>query len=150
RLPAVRARPPVWGGRGRDQQRATGGGGAGRGQPQRRRERACGPGSRPAAPAAGPAGEVVPMRARVGDRLIVGEDRIGEVLGVPSADGSPPYIIKWLKDGHIAMVLPDEYSRIVPAGAAVVTGAPEAAVCRPPGRRPASLRRGLLPGPTRC
>lgn len=30
------------------------------------------------APVAGPAGEVVRMRARVGDRLVVGEDRIGE------------------------------------------------------------------------
>ena len=56
------------------------------------------------------------MRARIGDWLVVGEGRIGEVVGVPSADGSPPYIIKWLKDGHIAMVLPDQYSRIVRAG----------------------------------
>jgi Domain of unknown function (DUF1918) len=54
------------------------------------------------------------MRAQVGDRLIVGADRIGIVVGVPAEDGSPPYIIKWLKDGHIAMVLPDQYSRIVP------------------------------------
>ena len=62
------------------------------------------------------------MRAQVGDRLVVGTDRIGEVVGVPSADGSPPYIIKWLKDGHIAMVLPDQYARIVPAGRTLVTG----------------------------
>jgi Domain of unknown function (DUF1918) len=55
------------------------------------------------------------MRARVGDRLVVGKDRTGVVVGVPSADGSPPYIIKWLTDGHIAMVFPDQYSRIVPA-----------------------------------
>jgi Domain of unknown function (DUF1918) len=54
------------------------------------------------------------MHAQVGDRLVVGEDRIGEVVGVPSADGTPPYIIKWLKDGHIAMVFPDEYARVVP------------------------------------
>lgn len=66
-------------------------------------------------PAPGPAGEVIRMHARVGDRLVVGEDRIGEVVGVPSADGSPPYIIRWLQGGHIAMVLPDQYSRIVPA-----------------------------------
>jgi hypothetical protein len=56
------------------------------------------------------------VRARIGDRLVVGEGRIGEVVGVPSADGSPPYIIKWLKDGHIAMVFPDQYVRIIPAG----------------------------------
>jgi Domain of unknown function (DUF1918) len=68
-----------------------------------------------------PAGEVVRMRARVGDRLVVGDDRIGEVVGVPSADGSPPYIIRWLKDGHIAMVLPDRYARIVPAGEPAVS-----------------------------
>jgi len=52
----------------------------------------------------------------VGDQLVVGADRVGIVVGVPAADGSPPYIIKWQKDGHIAMVLPDQYSRIIPAG----------------------------------
>ncbi len=63
------------------------------------------------------------MRARIGDRLVVGEDRVGEVIGVPSADGSPPYIIKW-KDGYIAMVLPGQYSRIVPQGEPVAPGQP--------------------------
>ena len=56
------------------------------------------------------------MRAQVGDRLVVGADRVGIVVAVPAKDGSPPYIIKWQKDGHIAMVLPDQYSRIIPAG----------------------------------
>jgi hypothetical protein len=54
------------------------------------------------------------VRARVGDRLVVGTDRIGVVIGVLTDDGSPPYIIKWLKDGHIAMVQPDQYARIIP------------------------------------
>ena len=62
------------------------------------------------------------MRVQVGDRLVVDCDRIGIVVGVPADDGSPPYIIKWLKDGHIAMVLPDQYSRIVPAGEPVAPG----------------------------
>ena len=62
------------------------------------------------------------MRARIGDRLVVGAGRIGEVVGVPSADGSPPYIVKWLKDGHIAMVFPDQYARLIPAGEPVTTG----------------------------
>jgi hypothetical protein len=53
------------------------------------------------------------MRAHVGDRLVLGDDRIGVVIGVPSDDGGPPYIVKWLKDGHIAMVTPDQYSRLV-------------------------------------
>lgn len=55
------------------------------------------------------------MRARVGDRLVVGAGRIGVVIGVPASDGSPPYIVKWLESGHIAMVQPDHYSRIIPA-----------------------------------
>jgi Domain of unknown function (DUF1918) len=63
-----------------------------------------------------PAGEVIVMRAQIGDQLVVGPDRIGIVIGVPAADGSPPYVVKWLKDGHIALVQPDEYARIVPAG----------------------------------
>ena len=99
-------------------------------------------------PAAAPDDEVIRMRARVGDRLVVGEDRIGEVVGVPSADGSPPYIIKWLKDGHIAMVLPDQYSRIVPAGETVVT---EAQGPRHDGRGAAPTTGSRpVPGPTRC
>jgi hypothetical protein len=73
------------------------------------------------------AGGVVRMRARVGDRLVVGDDRVGEVVGVPSADGSPRYIIKWLKDGHIAIVLPDQYSRMVPAEETVTGGSGAAA-----------------------
>jgi len=69
-----------------------------------------------ASPGAGdPSSEVAAMRAHVGDQLVVGTDRIGVVIGVPAEDGSPPYIIKWLNDGHIAMVQPDQYARIVPA-----------------------------------
>jgi uncharacterized protein DUF1918 len=56
------------------------------------------------------------MRAQVGDRLVVGHDRVGLVIGVPAADGSPPYVVKWLKGGNIALVQPDHYSRIIPAG----------------------------------
>jgi hypothetical protein len=64
------------------------------------------------------------MRARVGDRLLVGHGRhrIGLVIGVPRDDGQPPYIVKWFSSGHIAMVSPDQYSRIVPAGHPAGTG----------------------------
>jgi hypothetical protein len=34
---------------------------------------------------------------------------------VVGKNGAPPYVIKWLNDGHIAMVTPDPYSRIVRA-----------------------------------
>jgi Domain of unknown function (DUF1918) len=78
-------------------------------------------------PGGGPAGEVVRMRARVGDRLVVGEDRIGEVAVVPSADGSPPYSVGWLKGGHIATALPDQHSRVIPAEETVTGGSGAAA-----------------------
>jgi hypothetical protein len=57
------------------------------------------------------------MRAGVGDVLMVpgSEHRAGVVIGVVGKDGAPPYVIKWLSDGHIAMVTPDQYSRIIPA-----------------------------------
>jgi hypothetical protein len=57
------------------------------------------------------------MNAKVGDRLIVEGDpaRAGLIIGVPHDDGSPPYIVKWLANGHIAMVSPGQFARIVPA-----------------------------------
>jgi hypothetical protein len=57
------------------------------------------------------------MRAQVGDRLVPNgdADRIGLVIGLQHADGSPPYVIKWLSSGHIALVSPGPYARIVPA-----------------------------------
>jgi hypothetical protein len=57
------------------------------------------------------------MYAQIGDRLIVEGDpaRAGLVIGVPHEDGSPPYIVKWLANGHIAMVSPGQFARIIPA-----------------------------------
>ena len=57
------------------------------------------------------------MKACVGDRLLVdgNGDRVGLVIGVQHEDGTPPYVIKWLSDGHVALVFPGEYARIVPA-----------------------------------
>jgi hypothetical protein len=58
------------------------------------------------------------MYAHVGDRLIAEGDsaRSGLIIAVPHEDGSPPYIVKWQSDGHIAMVWPGDFARIVPAG----------------------------------
>jgi hypothetical protein len=61
--------------------------------------------------------DVAVMRASVGDVLVAtGSDtRSGVVIDVVGKNGAPPYVVKWLSDGHIAMVTPDQYSRIVPA-----------------------------------
>jgi hypothetical protein len=55
------------------------------------------------------------MRAKVGDLLVVpgAESSVGLVIRVLGPDGAPPYVIKWQRDGHIAMVTPGQYARIV-------------------------------------
>jgi len=59
------------------------------------------------------------MYARVGDRLVVEGDpaRTGLIIGTPHGDGSPPYVIKWLSNGHIAMVSPNQFARVERADA---------------------------------
>jgi hypothetical protein len=67
------------------------------------------------------------MKARAGDRLIlegihVGDPRrVGIVLGVPHADGSPPYNVRWLDNGHEALVFPGSEARVEPPTAAPLT-----------------------------
>ena len=56
------------------------------------------------------------MIAHIGDRLLVDGTRVGLIIGVPHEDGTPPYIVKWLSDGHIAMVVPDYHMRIERVG----------------------------------
>jgi hypothetical protein len=55
------------------------------------------------------------MRAHVGDRLIVegDETRTGLIIEVPRTDGTPPYVVRWLASGHIAMVSPGDFARII-------------------------------------
>jgi hypothetical protein len=58
------------------------------------------------------------MRAEVGDRLLAasGSGSVGLIVAVLGDDGQPPYVVKWQRTGHIAMVFPDTYARIIPAG----------------------------------
>lgn len=67
------------------------------------------------------------MKARVGDRLLPdGEQRrAGVIIGLRNVDGSPPYVVKWLSDGHIALVYPGPYTKVVreaPASGPAVSG----------------------------
>jgi hypothetical protein len=57
------------------------------------------------------------MHAHVGDRLVPdGDDnRAGLIIGVPAEDGAPPYVVRW-PDGHVALVYPGPYTRLVPGG----------------------------------
>jgi len=62
------------------------------------------------------------MRAKLGDRLIlesthVGDRRrIGIVTELRHPDGSPPYMVRWLDDGHEALIFPGPDARVEPAG----------------------------------
>ena len=62
------------------------------------------------------------MRAKLGDRLIlesthVGDrKRIGIVTELRHPDGSPPYMVRWLDDGHEALIFPGPDARVEPAG----------------------------------
>ncbi|MCK2218982.1 DUF1918 domain-containing protein [Actinomadura sp. ATCC 31491] len=61
------------------------------------------------------------MKASAGDRLIVegtyGGDvrKEGLIIQVEHADGSPPYLVRWLEDGHESLVYPGPDARIVAA-----------------------------------
>jgi hypothetical protein len=57
------------------------------------------------------------MHAHPGDRLVPdGDDsRAGLIIGVPAEDGTPPYVVRW-PDGHVALVYPGPYTRLVPRG----------------------------------
>lgn len=61
------------------------------------------------------------MRAKVGDRLVlegqhVGHgQRIGTIVEIAYADGTPPFRVRW-PDGHETYVSPGPDARIRPAG----------------------------------
>jgi Domain of unknown function (DUF1918) len=57
------------------------------------------------------------MQAHVGDRLWPDgdESRAGVIIGVADEDGAPPYVVRW-PGGHVALVFPGPYTRIVPGG----------------------------------
>lgn len=58
------------------------------------------------------------MKAQTGDRIVlegthVGDARrVGVVLEVRHADGSPPYLVKWLDNDHEALVYPGPDARL--------------------------------------
>ena len=59
------------------------------------------------------------MKAQPGDRLVMdGEDggREAVILESRNRDGSPPYVVRWLADGHVTLVYPGPYARILPSG----------------------------------
>jgi hypothetical protein len=61
------------------------------------------------------------MKATVGDFLVIKgttvemSDQRGVITEVRSADGSPPYVVRWLSTDHIATVYPGADAVVVTA-----------------------------------
>ncbi|HEX2772254.1 MAG TPA: DUF1918 domain-containing protein [Micromonosporaceae bacterium] len=58
------------------------------------------------------------MKANIGDRLIVEGARVGEarriceIIALRHEDGSPPYVVRWLNDGHEGLYFPGSDSHV--------------------------------------
>jgi uncharacterized protein DUF1918 len=62
--------------------------------------------------------EEAEMKAQTGDRLIlagphVGDhQRVGVVIEVHGANGTPPYLVRWLDNGHESLCFPGPDARV--------------------------------------
>ena len=60
------------------------------------------------------------MKAKVGERLVLEGTHVGDrrrsgvVIGLRHEDGSPPYVVRWLDDGHEGLVFPGPDAHIEP------------------------------------
>ncbi len=58
------------------------------------------------------------MKVEVGDRIVFEATHVGEarrtavVLEVRHADGSPPYLVRWLDNEHEGLVFPGSDARL--------------------------------------
>jgi len=63
------------------------------------------------------------VRGHVGDLLVVqgpsanDHKRVGVITELRHADGSPPYLVRWLDNGHEGLVIPGSDATIEPASA---------------------------------
>ena len=86
------------------------------------------------------------MEAEVGDWLVVKGpivdrcERRGLITEVRSADGTPPFVVRWLDTGHEAMVFPGP-------DALVVTAAEQRAPVAGCGRSPDRILFSAVPSP---
>lgn len=61
------------------------------------------------------------MKAKVGDWLVIKgsttdrHDQRGLITEVPSSDGAPPYVVRWLGNDHLATIFPGSDAIVVTA-----------------------------------
>jgi hypothetical protein len=64
------------------------------------------------------------MRAQVGDRIVVKGVHVGDVARVAVVtalrheDGTPPYEVRWLADGHEGLIFPGPEAHVERAAGA--------------------------------
>jgi hypothetical protein len=62
--------------------------------------------------------EAIAVHAKIGDRLVeegkhVGNhQRVGVITALRRDDGTPPYMVRWLDNGHEALVFPGSDARV--------------------------------------
>jgi hypothetical protein len=60
------------------------------------------------------------MIAQLGDRIVVkgthlgDRARVGVITALRHADGTPPYEVRWLDDGHVGLIFPGPETHIEP------------------------------------
>jgi hypothetical protein len=60
------------------------------------------------------------VKAHIGDRLVlagthVGDSpRVGVILEIRHPDGTPPYLVRWLADGHQGLIYPGPDAHVEP------------------------------------
>ncbi|MFC9555261.1 DUF1918 domain-containing protein [Rhodococcus sp. NPDC056960] len=63
----------------------------------------------------------IDMHAEPGDWLVVkgtivdSPDEVGHIIEVRHSDGAPPYLVRWIRDGHEALVFPGPDAHVVTA-----------------------------------
>lgn len=63
------------------------------------------------------------MKARVGERLVIDGTHLGEpartgvIIELRHADGTPPYVVRWLDTGRETLVFPGPDARVEPSRA---------------------------------
>lgn len=63
------------------------------------------------------------MKAKPGDWLVIkgtvldAPDTVGQILEVRSADGGPPYLVRWTHNDHEALVFPGPDAHVLTASA---------------------------------
>ena len=73
------------------------------------------------------------MKAQIGDHIVIegthlaDRRRVGVIVKITHADGTPPYLVRWLNDNHETFLIPGPTARVEPTDPAGDDGSPASA-----------------------